>query len=139
MPIAEKVIDKQVSDYFVLGDTLVYFESGTGLYVYDFKTQKETLEVQADKNILVAGISYDGQYFYLDNAGMGSMTDAASRIERVIYVYDRSFNLIREIDCGKDCTGVYYGDEKYLFIKQLDTICYIKKEDILNAEWVQLK
>ena len=137
--IAEKVIDKQVSDYFVLGDTLVYFESGTGLYVYDFKTQKETLEVQADKNILVAGISYDGQYFYLDNAGMGSMTDAASRIERVIYVYDRSFNLIREIDCGKDCTGVYFGDEKYLFIKQLDTICYIKKEDILNAEWVQLK
>ena len=70
---------------------------------------------------------------------MGSMTDAASRIERVIYVYDGSFNLIREIDCGKDCTGVYFGDEKYLFIKQLDTICYIKKEDILNAEWVQLK
>lgn len=137
--IAEKVIDKQVSDYFVLGDTLVYFESGTGLYVYDFKTQKETLEVQADKNILVAGISYDGQYFYLDNAGMGSLTDAASRIERVIYVYDRSFNLIREIDCGKDCTGVYFGDEKYLFIKQLDAICYIKKEDILNGEWVQLK
>lgn len=66
----------QVSDYFVLGDTLVYFENGIGLYVYDFKTQRETLEVQADKNILVAGISYDGQYFYLDNAGKEDILNA---------------------------------------------------------------
>jgi hypothetical protein len=81
-------------------------------------------------------MSFDGQYIYLYNAGMGSTTNAMARVKPACYILDRDGNEVNSIECSGT---VYFGDERYLFAEISSGGYFIDKSDIENAkEWTKM-
>ena len=119
---------------------IYYFVPGKGLYRSRLDGTQAVLLKKADSELVNATVSCDGKYIYLDNAGVGSLTDARARIERYIFVLDMDGNYIKKIDC-ENCIGVYFGDSRYMFARfseQQGQYRYIDKSEQGQWEWISL-
>lgn len=137
---AELVSDKVISGYYVdmEDSTLYYFAVGEGLYKYGFNTKEQSLIYKANESMVYASLSMDAKYLYLGNGGMGSTTDARASIDRYVYVLDKDGNEINKLKIEKS-DALYYGDNKYLFVRKNDKLAYLDKSKIENAsesDWI---
>ena len=137
-----KLSDEQILDYYVdiQNERIYYFVLGKGLYRSRLDGTQAVLLKKADSELVNATVSCDGKYIYLDNAGVGSLTDARARIERYIFVLDMDGNYIKKIDC-ENCIGVYFGDSRYMFARfseQQGQYRYIDKSEQGQWEWISL-
>ena len=136
----QRVSDKNISDYYVdlENNILYYFEIGEGLYRCLLDGSDKKLIYKADSSMVVASLSYDGKYLYMGNGGMGSVTNAASTIDRLLYVLDTDGKVLNKIELKKGMR-LYYGDNEYLFVEDNGIIMYIEKKDILSStEWIAI-
>lgn len=136
----ETVSDDRVCDYFVDVDSNViyYFVMGEGLYKCSLDEKNPSLIFPVSETMVFCTLSYDGKYLYLSNGGMGSVSDAGSKIDKIIYVVDTAGNIINTIKCDKN-TFFYFGDSNYMFASMGNSYVYMDKSDIANtAEWKKL-
>jgi hypothetical protein len=137
---SEKILQENISGYHVDMEQsiLYYFIIGDGLYKCSLDGSEKKLIFKADATMVVAALSFDGTYLYMENGGMGSTTNLREKIDRLVYVLDKDGSVVNTIPMSKNAI-LYFGDEEYLFGKDNDKLIYIDKKDIATAtEWVTL-
>jgi hypothetical protein len=137
---SEKILQENISGYHVDMEQsiLYYFVIGDGLYKCSLDGSEKKLIFKADATMVVAALSFDGTYLYMENGGMGSTTNLREKIDRLVYVLDKDGSVVNTIPMSKNAI-LYFGDEEYLFGKDNDKLIYIDKKDIATAtEWVTL-
>ena len=129
----EKVSDKNISDYYVdiNNGILYYFVIGKGLYSRNLSESESKLIYKSDEIIVMGVLSYDGEYLYIYNGGIGSATNMRTRVDTKIFVLKPDGTLINTIELDNSkMRNLYFGDDKYLFFEYDGRLVYIDKSNI---------
>ncbi len=108
------------ADSFRIIDDNIYYTNGTDLYVYNIKTDKNTVLYEFEEGVF---LSYDGKYLYADTK-VAYLEDMS---KHYVYVFNLDGELIDSIPIGAEYI-CYFGDEDYMF--QLFNL----NEDLSRAE-----
>ena len=117
-----QILIKDAIKTYCITDSKVYYETTKGIKIYDIKTGT-TSDLKTENNAYA--INCDGKYFYT--------YDNNSDDNFVVYVYEKSGEMIDEIKTPESCFDLIFGDEELFFADYM----FFKKADIGtgNVQW----
>ena len=116
-----------IREYTVVNSAL-YYCTNSNVYVKDLKSGDEKIFYEAG---MATSVSYDGNYFYVDNRPGLQLTGMGME-NRKIVVLDNSGREIDEIELNNGIGPCLFGDEKYMF-----SFCSETPNSLAGERWLE--
>lgn len=145
--ITGKVIDGQVSDYYInSNDKLIYYYVyGKGLYKMPIGESASVQLYEADEGSVFADVSYDGEYIYLYTGVCSNYNYAAGIVTRPEIIVLNKDGKREDVISDKGVSACNFGDDKFIFAEVRNddgkfSLSYMSKKDIgKEHNWIQLE